>query len=369
MRLSHLADATIVFDLDGTLVDTAPDLTNALNDALIRRGHAAISQETIRSAVGFGARVMIEEALRRAGAEEDINEMLADFLVHYEANIAAESRPFPGAVDLLEALAAAGARLAVCTNKREYLTRKLLQALGLQHYFHSVAGRDTFTVSKPDPGHLTGVIALAGGEPSRAIMVGDSDVDIATAKGARRAFDPGELRLCAARVGPTCSRRGHRPFRRSRAERDAPPRQVRDWAARWLAGPPTPQICPNSTGVLSTWSHSRKPPSPAFRSFRLQFFQGRETMLRRVVIGAALACLMGGTAYAVDEPAEGDDQCTQQLAAAEEAVQNKIDANTLSEEDTEKVNELLDEADAQCTEGDLANATATLATVNKMVGK
>lgn len=92
-------------------------------------------------------------------------------------------------------------------------------------------------------------------------------------------------------------------------------------------------------------------------------------MLRRVVIGAALACLMGGTAYAVDEPAEGDDQCTQQLAAAEEAVQNKIDANTLSEEDTEKVNELLDEADAQCTEGDLANATATLATVNKMVGK
>lgn len=184
MRLSHLADATIVFDLDGTLVDTAPDLTNALNDALIRRGHAAISQETICSAVGFGARVMIEEALRRAGAEEDINEMLADFLVHYEANIAAESRPFPGAVDLLEALAAAGARLAVCTNKREYLTHKLLQALGLQHYFHSVAGRDTFTVSKPDPGHLTGVIALAGGEPSRAIMVGDSDVDIATAKGA-----------------------------------------------------------------------------------------------------------------------------------------------------------------------------------------
>ena len=92
-------------------------------------------------------------------------------------------------------------------------------------------------------------------------------------------------------------------------------------------------------------------------------------MLRRVVIGAALACLMGGTAYAVDEPAEGDDQCTQQLAAAEEAVQNKIDANTLSEEDAEKVNELLDQADAQCTEGNFADATATLATVNKMVGK
>ncbi|HVQ10655.1 MAG TPA: hypothetical protein VMS19_01975 [Methyloceanibacter sp.] len=92
-------------------------------------------------------------------------------------------------------------------------------------------------------------------------------------------------------------------------------------------------------------------------------------MLRRVVIGASLACLLSGAAYAVDEPAEGDDQCTQQLAAAEEAVQNKIDAQSLSEADTEKVNELLDQADAQCTEGNLAEATATLATVNKMVGK
>jgi ABC-type sugar transport system substrate-binding protein len=95
-------------------------------------------------------------------------------------------------------------------------------------------------------------------------------------------------------------------------------------------------------------------------------------MLRRVVIGASLACLLSGAAYAVDEvvePAEGEDQCAQQLAAAEEAVQNKIDANALSEADTEKVNELLDQADAQCTEGNLAEATATLATVNKMVGK
>ena len=122
MPRASLRDATIVFDLDGTLVDTAPDLTNALNDALTRRGYATISQETIRSAVGFGASVMIEEALRRAGAAEDIDEMLAEFLVHYEANIAAESRPFPGAVASLEALAASGARLAVCTNKREYLT-------------------------------------------------------------------------------------------------------------------------------------------------------------------------------------------------------------------------------------------------------
>ena len=94
MSRADLKDMTIVFDLDGTLVDTAPDLTNALNDALIRRGHRPIPRETVRQAVGFGARVMIEEALHRAGALEDIDAMLADFLVHYEANIAAESRPF-----------------------------------------------------------------------------------------------------------------------------------------------------------------------------------------------------------------------------------------------------------------------------------
>ena len=177
-------DATIVFDLDGTLVDTAPDLTNALNDVLTGRGHAAVSAETIRTCVGHGARIMIEEALERAGAREDVDQMLAEFLLHYEANIANESRPFPGAVAALEALAAQGATLAVCTNKREHPSRRLLQALQIEGYFRALAGRDTFAVSKPDPGHLTGVIALAGGTPSRAIMVGDSDIDLRTAKAA-----------------------------------------------------------------------------------------------------------------------------------------------------------------------------------------
>jgi phosphoglycolate phosphatase len=179
---ADLRNATIVFDLDGTLVDTAPDLTNALNDALIRRGHHPIPQEAIRQAVGFGARVMIEDALRLAGADEDIDQFAGRVPGALRANIAVESRPFPGAVGSLETLAAAGARLAVCTNKREYLSKKLLVELGLQHYFHSIAGRDTFAVSKPDPGHLTQVIAQAGGVPSRAIMVGDSDVDLRTAK-------------------------------------------------------------------------------------------------------------------------------------------------------------------------------------------
>jgi phosphoglycolate phosphatase len=182
---AKLKDMTIVFDLDGTLVDTAPDLTNALNDALVRRGHRPLPQEAVREAVGFGARVMIEEALRRAGAREDIDEMLVDFLSHYEANIAVESRPFPGVVSSLDGLAAAGAKLAVCTNKREYLSQKLLAELGLERYFRSIAGRDTFAVSKPDPGHLIQTIVKAGGEPTRAIMIGDSDVDLRTAKDAK----------------------------------------------------------------------------------------------------------------------------------------------------------------------------------------
>jgi phosphoglycolate phosphatase len=179
-----LEGATIVFDLDGTLVDTAPDLTNALNDVLTRRGHPAVSAATVRSSVGLGARIMIEEALRRLGATDDVDRMLAEFLVHYEANIASESRPFPGAVAALERLTDEGATLAVCSNKREYLSRLLLQALDIDGYFSAIAGRDTFVMAKPDPGHLTGVIALAGGDASRAVMIGDSDVDLRTAKAA-----------------------------------------------------------------------------------------------------------------------------------------------------------------------------------------
>jgi phosphoglycolate phosphatase len=179
-----LKDATIVFDLDGTLVNTAPDLINALNDVLTRHGHAAVTAEAVRASVGLGARVMIEEALRRSGVTDDVDGMLAEFLIHYEANIARESRPFPGAVAALEALASGGARLAVRTNKREYLSRRLLQALEPEGYFSAIAGPDTFAVAKPDPGHLTGVIALAGGTPSRAVMVGDSAVDVRTAKAA-----------------------------------------------------------------------------------------------------------------------------------------------------------------------------------------
>ena len=184
MTRTILTDATIVFDLDGTLVHTAPDLTNALNDVLTRRGHAPVSAEYIRATVGLGARAMIEAALARTGADENIDEMLAAFLVHYESNIANESRPFPEATKVLARLEAAGARLAVCTNKREYLARKLLRALDLDGRFQAIAGRDTFAAGKPSPLPLTGVIAAAAGDTAQALMVGDSDVDIRTARAA-----------------------------------------------------------------------------------------------------------------------------------------------------------------------------------------
>ena len=111
----------------------------------------AVSAATVRSAVGLGIRVMIEETLRRLGASDDVDEMLAEFLAYYEANIARESRPFPGVVAVLERLAAEGATLAVCTNKQEHLSRLLLQELDLEDYFSAISGRDTFPVSKPNP--------------------------------------------------------------------------------------------------------------------------------------------------------------------------------------------------------------------------
>ncbi len=174
-------DATIVFDLDGTLVDSAPDLTNALNHALELRGLDPVPAEAVREAVGRDAPAMIYQAL---GEGTDIDGILADFLVHYEANIAVESRPFPGAVAALERLRAAGAKLAICTNKRERLTNLLLRALRIDHHFAAIAERDTLQVSKPDPGHLLGVIAAAGGDPARAVMVGDCTVDIDAARAA-----------------------------------------------------------------------------------------------------------------------------------------------------------------------------------------
>jgi phosphoglycolate phosphatase len=178
---------TLVFDLDGTLVDTAPDLVAATNHALADLGLAPVPDAALRASIGRGARYMIVEALRQTGLtlpEPDIDRLLELFLAYYEANIANTSRPFDGAMDVLAELRGAGYPLVVCTNKREDLSRLLLDALGMTGLFAALAGRDTFTVFKPHPDHLRKVVLLAGGNPARAIMIGDTSIDVATARAA-----------------------------------------------------------------------------------------------------------------------------------------------------------------------------------------
>ena len=178
---------TLAFDLDGTLVDTAPDLVRAVNHVLGRSGYADVPGAAVRPAVSFGARAMIERGLAINGVTasvSQVDEMLDVFLAYYADNIAEESRPFPALEAVLDRAAAAGARLAVCTNKRVDLSIKLLDALGMSPRFDAICGRDTFAVCKPHPGHLPGAREMAGGRPERAVMVGDSDTDVSTARAA-----------------------------------------------------------------------------------------------------------------------------------------------------------------------------------------
>jgi phosphoglycolate phosphatase len=178
---------TIVFDLDGTLIDTAPDLISTLNLILAKEGLAAVPYDAARQMIGGGARGMIARALEadgRTDSKTDLDRMFGAFIEHYAAHIADRSRPFPGLEATLDRLAAEGRRLAVCTNKLEWLSVRLLDTLQLTRRFVTICGQDTFGVMKPDPGILLGTIARAGGDPTRAIMIGDSGTDVRTARAA-----------------------------------------------------------------------------------------------------------------------------------------------------------------------------------------
>jgi len=182
-----MKNLTIVFDLDGTLVDTAPDLLNATNHALEAVCVAPVGLEGVRASISGGARRMIERALEISGVElsqTKVDALLEIFLEHYVAHIAVESRPYPGVVALLARLREIGSRLAVCTNKLERPSRRLLHELALLDFFHAVVGRDTLPICKPDPAHLVGSVILADGNPNRSLMIGDSETDVATAKAA-----------------------------------------------------------------------------------------------------------------------------------------------------------------------------------------
>ncbi len=179
--------AIIVFDLDGTLIDTAADLIDTLNFVLAQEGLPAVPFETARKLIGGGARAMIERALAAAGrasAAADIDRLYAAFIAHYADHIADRSRPFKDLDGALDELNAAGHRLAVCTNKLEWLAVRLLTILKLAPRFAAICGPDTFGVHKPDPEILRRTVRRAGGEPAAAIMVGDSKTDVFTARAA-----------------------------------------------------------------------------------------------------------------------------------------------------------------------------------------
>ena len=184
----RLAGATIAFDLDGTLVETAPDLIGSLNVVLGERGLPAVPVAAARSLVGGGARVLIQRGFTLAGEPLDEAEtpgLVARFIVVYRSRIASESRPFEGMEAALDALSAAGATLAVCTNKPTDLSNLLLEALDLRARFAAVVGGDRAPKPKPDASHLLLAIAEAGGDPARAVMVGDSRADAGAAQAAR----------------------------------------------------------------------------------------------------------------------------------------------------------------------------------------
>lgn len=177
----------LVFDLDGTLVDSAPDLLATLNAILPRHGFAGDRDPGLRDGIGHGARHLIEFALHRQGiavAPLQLDAMHRDFLQYYEANICVETRLYPGLPELLDRFEDAGWGFAVCTNKIESLSHLVLDKLGVAARFAAVAGGDTFATRKPDPAHLLGAVAMARGAPDRALMVGDSRTDLDTARSA-----------------------------------------------------------------------------------------------------------------------------------------------------------------------------------------
>lgn len=182
-----MTPALVVFDLDGTLLDTHADLIDSLNHTIASIGLAPVSYDDLTHLVGHGAKVMIERACKLHGhplTEDESGPLLQRFIAHYSSTMPGHTKPYPGLIAAMENLKANGFTLAVCTNKLESLARTLIEALGLTHYFAAITGGDTFPVRKPDARHLLGTIEKAGGTPARSIMVGDSFNDIAVAKNA-----------------------------------------------------------------------------------------------------------------------------------------------------------------------------------------
>ena len=172
-----------VFDLDGTLVDSAPDIHAALDRLMARQGQPGFARAEVVAMIGDGVRVLLERAYRARGMRLD-EASLEVFMADYETNAAVLTRAFEGIPALLDVLRGAGWRLAVCTNKPEGAARALLSGLGLDRHFSALGGGDSFPMRKPDPGHLRATLAAAGAKPEEAVMIGDHANDILAARGA-----------------------------------------------------------------------------------------------------------------------------------------------------------------------------------------
>lgn len=186
-----MKDAAILFDLDGTMVDSAPDLIKATNFTLRQHGWEPVAADIIRPSISVGAVSMIKaglDAQRATPSPEEIERMRVVFLDYYVEHLTDDSRAFPGLTEVVSELRETGLKLGVCTNKREDLARQLLDKLQLSELFDAITGRDTFAVCKPHPGHLLGALEMMGGDQERAVMVGDSAADAEAARSAKLPF-------------------------------------------------------------------------------------------------------------------------------------------------------------------------------------
>ena len=180
---------TILFDLDGTIVNTAPDLMAAHNHVMKKFGHAEKKLSEIKSLAGRGAWVMMQRSFKEEIKDKKIKEkMTKEFIDFYAKNIDRDSKPINGIMKFLEWAKNKRISMAVCTNKKERLAEDLLKKLDMSKYFEYIAGADTFEFNKPDPRHLTNVVEIIGGDLQRTIMVGDSEVDANSAHNAKLPF-------------------------------------------------------------------------------------------------------------------------------------------------------------------------------------
>jgi phosphoglycolate phosphatase len=182
-----MADRAIIFDLDGTLVETSDEIWRALNHVLETSGRAPVPLEQALSYVGHGSRILIERGFRATGAPVDpaiLDGLVARFIAFYESHIGETSRPYPGLIAFLERCQREGIKMAVCTNKFEGLSVKLLAALGMSHFFGAIIGPDTIGIRKPDPRPYREALSRMGAANARSLMIGDSETDILTARAA-----------------------------------------------------------------------------------------------------------------------------------------------------------------------------------------